>query len=289
MQNALTPREKRETLRSLLLTNKDAIQESMPKFLSAERFIGQLFTSINLNPALLECTPRSLIGALLYCGSLGLEPGPLGHIYIIPYGNQAQVVPGYKGLIQLARRSELLDSIDAGIVFEGDEFEFNLGVNPMLHYRPNPSRKEFGNKDDVQWCWALHRIKGCDVPQLTVISHNRIEWHRNRYSKAKNKGPWVDNWPEMGMKTAIRMNLKFSAMRTECQSAIAIDEMAENQLSQAEFFPEIPKELEENMNSQLGESEDSQGPAEVARPSPIAPPWAPKTLAGKLQFGIFTV
>ena len=68
---------------------------------------------------------------------LGLEPGLLGHCYILPYKREATFIIGYKGMIDLARRSGHIQSIYAHAVHENDEFEYELGLHPKLEHKPS--------------------------------------------------------------------------------------------------------------------------------------------------------
>ena len=68
---------------------------------------------------------------------LGLEPGLLGHCYILPYKREATFIIGYKGMIDLARRSGHIQSIYAHAVHENDEFEYELGLHPKLSISPH--------------------------------------------------------------------------------------------------------------------------------------------------------
>ena len=68
-----------------------------------------------------KCDVASLVGAIGQCAQMGLEPNTiLGHAYLVPFNtkrkdasgverwvNSVQVIIGYKGLIDLARRSPL--------------------------------------------------------------------------------------------------------------------------------------------------------------------------------------
>ena len=55
---------------------------------------------------------------------LGLEPGgALGEGYLVPYGSTCQFIPGYRGLIALARRSGQIVSLEAHVVHQHDTFK----------------------------------------------------------------------------------------------------------------------------------------------------------------------
>ena len=66
-----------------------------------------------------------------------MEPGLLGHCYILPYKREATFIIGYKGMIDLARRSGHIQSIYAHAVHENDEFEYELGLHPKLEHKPS--------------------------------------------------------------------------------------------------------------------------------------------------------
>ena len=66
---------------------------------------------------------------------LGLEPGgTLGHIYFIPYGNKCTPIIGYKGYLELARRSGQVARLDARVVYEGEKFEVTAGLHPNIEH-----------------------------------------------------------------------------------------------------------------------------------------------------------
>ncbi|WP_253944524.1 recombinase RecT [Pseudogemmobacter hezensis] len=75
--------------------------------------------------------------------SPGLEPNTiLGHAYMIPFDNRKkgvtefQVVVGYKGLIDFARRSGHITSISANIHSSDDDlWEYEEGTEARLRHR----------------------------------------------------------------------------------------------------------------------------------------------------------
>jgi recombinational DNA repair protein RecT len=59
---------------------------------------------------------------------------------------QAKFIPGYRGLIVLARRSGEISNIYAEAVYEGDRFEVELGLTPKLLHVPNYDSDERDNE-----------------------------------------------------------------------------------------------------------------------------------------------
>lgn len=80
---------------NLLAKYKDAIRDSLPSVMTAERF-SRIATSVIANsPKLMQAVaeaPRTLMSALFTCAQLGIEPNtPLGQGYILPYQNTNRV------------------------------------------------------------------------------------------------------------------------------------------------------------------------------------------------------
>jgi len=75
----------------------------------------------------------------------------LGRRICIPYGNQVQFIPGYRGLIDLARRSGEVSNIIAKEVRSKDEFEIIWHQSPPFIHKQATS----GDRGEVIGFWAL--------------------------------------------------------------------------------------------------------------------------------------
>lgn len=152
--------------------------------------------------------PESFLGALLTASQLGLEPGPLGEAYLVPYGNAVTFIPGYRGLIKLAWQSGQLRNIDAHVVHDGDDFDYEFGLNPTLRHKPAR-----GSKGKVTDVYAVATFHG-GGSAFVVMSVDDVEGIRKR-SKASKNGPWVTDWDAMAKKTAIKQLVRFLPLSTE--------------------------------------------------------------------------
>ncbi len=124
---------------SLIEASRDKLQQFLtPLGLNVDRFIHQVRLALRKEPKLQECDPHSLVESVVKAAELGLAPdGALGSAWIIPYAKTAQLVPGYRGLIDLAVRSGAVQGIDATIVHARDVFDFQKGDNPRLTHIPH--------------------------------------------------------------------------------------------------------------------------------------------------------
>lgn len=214
-----------KTIRELLLKSKDQIALALPRHLNADRLLRVAMTTIQRTPKLLDCTPKSLLGAVMECAQLGLEPdGILGHAYLIPFKvkgvYQAQLMIGYKGLISLARRSGQVISISAQVVYERDKFEYQYGLEEKLNHIPAA-----GDRGKPIYVYAVAKMRD-GGHAFEVLTVNEVEKIR-KSSKAADDGPWVTHWEEMARKTAVRRLAKYLPLSVEFQRAATLDEYVE--------------------------------------------------------------
>lgn len=206
-----------------------AISSIVPKHVTPERLIRIGMNATSRNPKLLECTPESIVGAVVNCGVLGVEPNLLGHAYIVPFWNnstkrlEAQFQLGYKGLIDLARRTGEIANVYAHEVYAGDKFEYSYGLEKNLVHVPS------GEEDEslITHFYAVYKLKD-GAYDFIVMSRNQVENHRNKFTKSQKDGkvfgPWKDHFTEMGKKTVLIKLLKTAPISIEQQETKAIME-----------------------------------------------------------------
>jgi recombination protein RecT len=208
------------TLSDMLEAQGPAIAKALPSNMSPERFTRNVLTVIKANPKLLECTPYSILASMMLCAQLNLEPGPLGHAYFVPYRNnnqqEAQFQIGYKGMLELARRSGEILSIEARIVNTNDEFEFEYGLVDVLKHKPN--RADPGAMVDV---YALAKFTN-GGHQFTVMSKAEVDKIR-AVSKSKGSPAWSQHYNAMAKKTVLRQQFTYLPSSVETQKALLAD------------------------------------------------------------------
>lgn len=190
-----------------------AIQSVLPKHVTAERMSRIALNVIRTNPKLLECDINSLMGGVLESAKLGLEPGLMGQAYLIPFRNkgrmEAQFLIGYKGLIDLVRRSGQVSTIEARTVYENDKFDFEYGLESKLVHKPTMK-----DRGEAIAYYAVCKLKD-GGSSFIVMSHQEIEEYRDKYSKSKNYGPWVSEFDAMARKTCLRQLIKYLPISVE--------------------------------------------------------------------------
>lgn len=204
----------------------------------ADRFMRVTLTVCRQNTRLLECTPKSFYACLLDMAQLGIEPGPLGYAYLVPYRDTKNRVTictfllGYKGMIFLARESKQIAGITAEVVHEGDTFDYELGSNKRVYHRPAP-----GNDDPLApgifyYSIAHYRDSGPFGFDFKVLSKKEVDYYRSR-SRARDEGPWVSDYNAMGKKTAIRRLAPYLPLTPRAAEQIELDTQREFALEPA--------------------------------------------------------
>lgn len=224
-----------KTLGEILISQKKQIESALPKHLTADRMLRIIMTEIRTNPKLKECSIPSVIGSVIQASQLGLEPGGiLGKSYLIPYkskdGMECQFIVGYRGMIELARRSGQVVSIRVREVHENDKFEYSYGMNEKCeHVQAEGDRGEF------KGVYAIIEMRdgGKQFEYMTAAEINKIRDCTSSYSywvRSGMKGTppiWEKHYVEMAKKTVIRRIFKYLPISIEIQSAIGLDEASD--------------------------------------------------------------
>lgn len=216
-------------LKDLLDRYKNQIAVALPRHLTPERIIRVALTAYSRNPGLQKCTLNSICGAIVQASQLGLEcDGVLGHAYLVPFFNkhtgctEAQLIPGYRGLMDLARRGGQIGDIMPHAVHERDKFDLVFGLEDKLEHRPCLD----GDPGKLKLVWAKATFRDGGGCAIEVMTKHEVDEIRKR-SKTPDKGPWVDDYEEMAKKTVLRRLCKRLPLSVELATALDLENKSE--------------------------------------------------------------
>ena len=208
------------------------IKRALPSVITPERFTRMALSALNATPKLKECSQMSFLGALMNAAQLGLEPNtPLGQAYLIPFKNkgklECQFQIGYKGLIDMVYRNENIQTVQAQCVYENDEFEYELGLEPKLIHKP-----ALTDRGSLILVYALWKSKNGGYG-FEVMSKENIDAHARKFSQSfgSSYSPWKTNYEEMAKKTVIKKCLKYAAVKSDFVRATSNDETIKSELN----------------------------------------------------------
>jgi recombination protein RecT len=119
----------------------------------------------------------------------------------VPYGQECQLIVGYKGYLHLMFRSGGLRDASAQMVYENDKFVGQLGTEPKIEHTIN-----FGKKGKPIGAYVVLRYVngGTHIETMNMDELQKVQ----SVSKAKS-GPWVDWFEEMCKKTVLKRGAKW--------------------------------------------------------------------------------
>ncbi len=232
---------------------KNQLQQAVGK--NSMRFVSSVVSAVTVNPALQECTNKSILSAALLGESLNLSPSPqLGQYYMVPYENKkegtkvAQFQMGYKGYIQLAIRSGQYKKLNVLAVKEGELVRFDP-LTEEIEVRLIEDEEKREQAKTIGYYAMFEYING--FKKALYWSKKKMASHAEKYSAAfsKNGGLkslelleqgkipqkdlwkyssfWFKDFEAMAFKTMLRQLIsKWGIMSIEMQRAYEGD-MAE--------------------------------------------------------------
>lgn len=179
-------------------------------------FLRSVMMAMRQTPALVTCTPQSIIISVAQACALGLPPNtPLGLSYLVPFKEQCQLIPGYKGLIRLAIQSGEVVDVQPRVVYEGQPFKIKYGLIEDIDHEP--TLVDFSD-DKIVGAYAVAKLANGEK-KFDFMYKQEIDKIRARSMAAKgSSSPWHTDYAEMAKKTVIKRLCKTLPLSEEKDS-----------------------------------------------------------------------
>jgi len=226
MSNELRPNQSLSPVAAFSKTlerMKPQMALALPKHMSADRMARLALTAFSTNKALQSCKTDSILASLMTATQLGLEPGINGQGYLIPYKDTCTFVPGWKGLVDLVSRAGRA-TVWTGAVYEGDQFDYQLGDEPFCRHKPGDSEGNFTH------IYAIGRVKDAQMPVIEVWTRGKVKKHLAQYNKVGTRHYAMaseSNFEMYARKVALLQVLKYMPSSIELANAITVSHAAE--------------------------------------------------------------
>lgn len=205
--------------------------------LTLDRFKATVFQLWDRDHQLQSCTPNSVLAAVMAVADIGLTFTPnLGHAYLVKFGNSATPIVGYKGLMHLALRCGGALDFRAGVRRQADGWQFRPlhPTEPIVHEPADAPSAIVGY-------YAVAFLPGGFV-RAEYMTKRQIEEHRDKYSKAKDSGPWKSQFDDMAMKTVVRRICKYLRIAGGLEKAVTLSERVDLETGEV-LDPPLPDDL----------------------------------------------
>lgn len=192
----------------------------------SSQFMTSVSSMVGADDKLAKCEPVSLFMACLTAAALDLPINKnLGFAHIIPYENrragvtEAQFQLGWKGYIQLAKRSGQYKNISVAAVYEGQLVD----EDPL-----DGNTYDWKNKTSETVIGYVAKFKEANQFEKELyMSVEQIEAHAKKYSQSYKSGfgPWKDNFDAMAKKTVAKLLLSsWATLSVDMQKAVQLDQ-----------------------------------------------------------------
>lgn len=156
-------------------------QKNLPELLENSSFtpakfkqvlISEIRRNVSMQTAFLN-NPSSLFASVLHCAELDLSPSQMvGEFFFISTNDIITPMLGYKGLITLLLRSDKIKKIWTEVVYEDDDFFYEMGLEPKLVHIPNHDGER--NNSKIKFVYACAKLEDNEVT-FKVMSKKEIK------------------------------------------------------------------------------------------------------------------
>lgn len=221
-------------LKAFLEGQKEKIARGCSSATSPDRIIAACLISAAENPAIVKCTLESWLVAVMRAAELGLEPsgGKRGMAYLVPRWDGRKKTTrvvfqiGYKGLMELVRRTNLFNGVYAYAVFHGDDFSYTLGTDPRIIHTPSVSAEHTPDRITHVYAVAVHKS---GFQQFEVMTKAQCLETRDRGEYAKMdadkraRNPWATDEEAMCKKGVLARLCNQLPSSAEIAAAMSFD------------------------------------------------------------------
>ena len=191
----------------------------------------------NKKKALDVCTQESIQTAMFDMVIQGLSPSKK-QCYFMIYGNQLALHRSYFGTMAVTKRCKEVRTIDAQVVYQGDEFEFSY-INAVLTVTKHVPNLDNINKAKIRATYCVI-VDDKNIPRATIMTYQQLlsAWSQSRSYPFDEKGQLKPSsvhakFPEeMAKRTVISRACKFP-LNTSDDSDLFVE--AVNRTTENEF------------------------------------------------------
>ena len=200
---------------------QEQLKSALPPHVTVEKFLRVAMTALQQNPDLLKYDRNSLFASVVTAAQLGLMPdAQLGEAYFVPFKGKVTLVPGYRGLIKLARQGDI-GYVEAELIHLHDKTTYVLGDDSRLECVVN-----WEDRGPIKAGYAVAKYRDGGIAARAVMTKAEIDDIRARSQNA-NGPAWSENYAEMAKKTVLRRLAKLLPLSTTANNAFRLSELHE--------------------------------------------------------------
>lgn len=240
------PERKVVSFPQLLQKNEARLRNLLPDYMSPERYLSLAMLAVNKDARLRAAAkeaPETVVDSVLRAAQCGFElGGPVPGAHLVAFRNkgrmECQMIPDYRGLINLAVEAGAILAGDARVVYQGEHLQVLYGTEDKIVHHPDFDAIDKGDVVAVYFVAELPNGR----KKFEVMTKKQVDQIRAR-SKASDNGPWVSDYSEMAKKTVTKRGLKYVPMSPNNASArrLALAIEADNRVESGKAGAIVPE------------------------------------------------
>ena len=179
---------------------KKKLKKTLGESVALDPWIETALVMIRTNKKLMQCTPMSMMGALMTLASMGLRlENALGQAYLEAYSvkekddrqnkwvhsyYEAQAGVGYRGIIDLAYRDPEVLDVECVVIHKNDTVEFRRGSSPFIHHNWDHSKTQKERGPIAAMYTGIRYRAG--YYSFEIYPFEDLKTHRNKVLVQKN-------------------------------------------------------------------------------------------------------
>jgi phage RecT family recombinase len=262
---------------------KSTLKEAHTKFVAinpekAQTELGFAMQIFQNSETLQRCEPQSILNAVVNVARTSVTLNPVMRLaYLVPRKNKCVLDFSYMGLVAMLRDNNCIKSISAHIVYQDEEFDYDVAYNKITH-KPNFAKTEEEHK--------LRNRIGCysraTLPNGEVVFEFMPMWEIEKVKRlsegSSNKFSAWQTWEEeMIKKVVIKRHFKMlisgnpsealsTALQIENENNALINSFDQKPANGAKKRPSLMsafEEEEEEPTNQLSILDEEEPKSEV--------------------------
>lgn len=169
-------------------------------------FAQQIFET---NTYLQQCDPQSIFNAVVNVARTSITLNPVMRLaYLIPRKNKCVLEFSYMGLVAMLRDNNCIKSIQAVIVFEDEDFEYDIASNRITHKPKYAKTEEEHNSREMIGCYSRATLPNGEIAYEFMPMWEIDKIRRQSDGSSSKYSAWNTWRDEMIKKSVIKRHFK---------------------------------------------------------------------------------
>lgn len=201
-----------QAFQDFLWSQEEKITKSLPKHITAKRFISSVCAYLEAHPKVVECNRGTILDSIMKAAQVGLIIDGVESA-LVPRKSNCTLMMMFQGLLKLVRNSGELKDIQSAVVYEKDEFDYYTDENGE-HLK---HKRSFGDRGKRVAVYAIARTKdgGTYVEVMDASQVEAVKKHGYNSGDSPWNGPFQD---EMWRKSPVRRLAKRLPSSTDMET-----------------------------------------------------------------------